>query len=42
MIDIAPLDLDSLGAETAEWFTPFTSQAEKGDWDWGGSWYDSD
>ena len=40
MLDIAPLDLDALGAETAEWLTPFTSQAEKGDWDWDGAWYD--
>jgi len=43
MIDIAPLDLDGLSSSSAkEWFTPFTSQMEKGDWDWDGNWYDDD
>jgi hypothetical protein len=46
MIDIAPLDLEGLSLPNAtsakEWFTPFTSQVEKGDWDWDGNWYDDD
>ena len=39
MIGMPPLDLDLdlpiPSAETREeWFTPYTSQLEKGEWDW--------
>lgn len=41
MIDIPPLDLD--GSTAKQWLTPFTAQAEKGEWDWeerGPAWYE--
>ncbi|ORY33389.1 Alpha/Beta hydrolase protein [Naematelia encephala] len=38
MIDLPPLDLDA-----GEWLSPFTSQFEKGHWDWEDeSWFDPD
>ena len=40
MVDVTPLDLDVSAEMAKEWLTPFTSQQEKGDWDWEGAWYD--
>ena len=40
MLDMPPLDLDTMGRE---WLTPFTAQYEAGEWDWderGSSWYE--
>ncbi len=36
-IDLPPLDLDldlPIKETAREWFTPFTSQYERGEWDW--------
>jgi hypothetical protein len=41
MIDMPPFDLDADRAR--EWLTPFTSQYEKGEYDWHGEgkeWYE--
>jgi hypothetical protein len=44
MIDLPPLDLDASSEKAREWFTPFTSQLEKGEYDWdlgeGRGWYE--